>query len=437
MRGFLATLASVGALLVCATGVSAAQSTAPSGGAGPPSGAATQATAAAQRSVTRALKSGLRAAGPLSGAYVADLTTGQTLFSASARTGRLPASVEKLYTTSTALLRFGPNATLTTSILGRGTLSPSGTWNGTLYIRGGGDPTFGSQGFDQSNYGGGATIQRLVANLLHATGIRAVRGNVVGDESKFDSLRGTPATGYQASGFVEGELSAIAYDKGFSDLNGTSFALHPALTAAANLIATLRDAGVNVPKGTHISAGVTPASAKLLSDVHSPRMATLIALTNTPSDNFFAEMLLKDLGAQFGAGGTTADGAAVVRAQLAHSFGIYPQLDDGSGLSYDDLTTPIQVVTLLAHMATNADFVDSLAVAGETGTLQDEMNGTIAAGRCRGKPGTLSAVSNLVGYCQARDGHTLAFAFLMNSIDPDVAHPIQDGMAVALANYDG
>jgi len=437
MRGLLATLASIGALFIWTTDVSAAPSSQPSGGAGASSGRAAQATGAAQRALTRALSSGIHAAGRASGAYVVDLTTGQTLFSAAAGTGRLPASVEKLYTTSTALLRFGPSASLTTSVLGRGTLTSRGTWDGTLYIRGGGDPTFGSQGFDQSNYGGGATIQRLVSNLLHATGIRALSGNVVGDESKFDSLRGTPATGYQASGFVEGELSAIAYDRGFSDLNGTSFALHPALTAAANLVNTLRDDGAKVPKGTRISAGVTPASATLLGEVHSPRMATLIALTNTPSDNFFAEMLLKDIGAQFGAGGTTADGAAVVRAQLAGSFGIHPQLDDGSGLSYDDLTTPIQVVTLLEHMATDSAFVNSLAVAGETGTLQDEMNGTIAQGRCRGKTGTLSDVSNLVGYCQARDGHTLAFAFLMNSIDPDVAHPIQDGMAVALANYDG
>jgi len=76
-------------------------------------------------------------------------------------------------------------------------------------------------------------------------------------------------------------------------------------------------------------------------------------------------------------------------------------------------------------------------VAGETGTLQDEMQGTYAEGRCRGKTGTLHDVSNLVGYCAAGDGHTLAFAFLMNGIYPDYAHPIQDRMAVAVAKYDG
>jgi serine-type D-Ala-D-Ala carboxypeptidase/endopeptidase (penicillin-binding protein 4) len=422
MRGFLATLAVVGMLLACATGAASAQGTPP--------------TSAAQRSLSRALSAGIRAAGKASGAYVVDLDTDQSLFSAAAGRGRLPASVEKLYTTSAALLRFGPHATLKTSVYGRGA-RVNQTWNGTLYIRGGGDPTFGSQGFDQSNYGAGATIQRLVDNLVRQAAITAINGNIVGDESWFDSVRGTPATDDQPSGYVEGELSAVAYDRGYNNLNGSTFQLHPALTAAADLLNALRAGGVRVPGRTRFSAGKTPPGSTLLAQVHSPRMATLIRLTNTPSDNFFAEMLLKDIGAQFGAGGTTADGAAVVRAQLASSFGIHPRLDDGSGLSYDDLTTPIEVVTLLQHMADDADFVNSLAVAGETGTLSDEMNGTIAQGQCRGKTGTLSTVSNLVGYCQARDGHTLAFAFLMNSIDPDLAHPIQDRMAVALANYDG
>jgi D-alanyl-D-alanine carboxypeptidase/D-alanyl-D-alanine-endopeptidase (penicillin-binding protein 4) len=148
-------------------------------------------------------------------------------------------------------------------------------------------------------------------------------------------------------------------------------------------------------------------------------------------------MLIKDLGARFGSGGTTAAGAAVLRAQIASSFGVRPRLDDGSGLSYDDSTSPQQVVTLLSKMANNSVFYDSLAIAGETGTLADEMNRTAAQGRCHGKTGTLQAVSNLVGYCTARDGHMLAFAFLMNAIDPNSAHPIQDRMAEALANYDG
>ncbi|MGH2916895.1 MAG: D-alanyl-D-alanine carboxypeptidase, partial [Solirubrobacteraceae bacterium] len=194
---------------------------------------------------------------------------------------------------------------------------------------------------------------------------------------------------------------------------------------------------VRVARHTPVRAGTTPPGAAPLAKVASPTIASLIALTNTPSDNYFAETLLKDLGARFGAGGTTAAGAAVVRAQMAASFAIHPRLDDGSGLSRYDRTTPVGVVMLLRAMAGDPQFTDSLAVAGETGTLSDEMRGTYAQGRCRGKTGSLHDVSNVAGYCQARNGHTLAFALLMNGIAPYYAHPIQDAMLVALARYNG
>jgi D-alanyl-D-alanine carboxypeptidase len=66
------------------------------------------------------------------------------------------------------------------------------------------------------------------------------------------------------------------------------------------------------------------------------------------------------------------------------------------------------------------------------------MRGTRAAGRCQGKTGSLHDVANLVGYCTARNGHRLAFAFLMNSLSDELAgHAIEDQMAEALARYDG
>jgi D-alanyl-D-alanine carboxypeptidase/D-alanyl-D-alanine-endopeptidase (penicillin-binding protein 4) len=378
----------------------------------------------------------MRQAGRFSGAYVMDLTANKTVYSKNAATGRLPASVEKLYTTTTALERFGPGATLTTSILGQGTQS-GGTFTGTLYLRGGGDPTFGSASFDAANYGTGATIQALVSTLTTATGITQLNGNIVADETMFDSDRGTPATGNQPSIETEGELSALAFDRGWANSIGTVYFRHPAVQAGQQLVAALKAAGVRVPPRAKVTAGRTPSAATPLASVHSPPMATLVSLTNTPSDNFFAETLVKDLGARFGSGGTTSAGAAVVQAQMASSFNIHPRLNDGSGLSRSDLTTPFQVVTLLRNMASNPQFTASLAVAGETGTLEHEMRHTYAQGRCRGKTGTLDDVSNVVGYCRAKDGHTLAYALMMNGIVPDYAHPIQDRMQVALAKYSG
>ena len=324
-------------------------------------------------------------------------------------------------------------------MFGVGSLSATGVWDGSIYLRGGGDPTFGSQQFDTLNYGvdTGATVQQLALNLRTA-GIRAIQGVIVGDGSYFDALRGTPATGFAPNLYVEGELSGLSFDDGFLSLAEDSLQPRPALDATRAFAAALRAAGVKVPSKTPIITGDTPAGARLLAQLPSPPMATLIRLTNAPSDNFFAETLLKDIGARFGAGGSTAAGVAVVRATIAAHFGLQPRFNDGSGLSRYDRTSPVQVISLLQQMQRNASFVDSLAVAGVSGTMQQEMLGTRAVDNCRGKTGTLHDVANLVGYCTARNGDTLAFAFMLNSLSNSTyGHLMEDQMGVALANYDG
>ena len=396
------------------------------------------ATAKSRRSARGALDAQLgydmSQIGGSSGALVVDLNTGKTLFAANPGTGRLPASTEKVYTTSTALIRFGPNATLTTSVLGTGWMGKHGIWHGTLYLKGGGDPTFGSAGFIGSTYGGsGASVESLASNLRHR-GLRGVVGRVVGDESYFDSLRGTSESGFQFDPYMEGALSALAFNRG---LTGSTYIYHPALYAAQQLIPAMQGAGISVSASTGV--GQAPSRAQLLGSVSSPSLARLVAMTNTPSDNFFAETLLKGIGAGFGAGGSTAAGAGVVIALLSRRFGIHPKLVDGSGLSYADSTSPSQMVTALTKLRFNHAFWSSLAVGGESGTLADEMGGTRAQGNCRGKTGTLSSVANLVGYCRARNGHTLAFAFYANSVgDTASVHSIEgNNMAVALADYTG
>ena len=76
----------------------------------------------------------------------------------------------------------------------------------------------------------------------------------------------------------------------------------------------------------------------------------------------------------------------------------------------------------------------SMAIAGHTGTLAKRMRHTAASGRCQGKTGTLTGFSNLVGYCQAADGHLLVFAFFDDGISTSLAHVIQDHMTITLAN---
>src|SRR5207248_1631189 len=111
-------------------------------------------------------------------------------------------------------------------------------------------------------------------------------------------------------------------------------------------------------------SATTPAGAVELARAESPPLSTLLALTLPSSDNFFAETILKDLGAAFAHTGTTAAGAAVVRRTIAALAGIHPQIVDGSGLSDSDRTTPYEVVQLIATTYAH--------------TLQDHMAITLA-----------------------------------------------------------
>ena len=109
---------------------------------------------------------------------------------------RPPASVEKLYTSLAVLRELGPDATLQTKVLGAGSLGSRGVWHGDLYLVGGGDPTFGDQGFNRTwEFGYGPTASQL-ANQLQAHGIRRVTGAVIGDGSLFDGRVGPPSTGF-------------------------------------------------------------------------------------------------------------------------------------------------------------------------------------------------------------------------------------------------
>ncbi len=376
----------------------------------------------------------MHVAGASSGAYVYDISAHTPLFAQNATHAVPPASVEKLYTSTTALLLLGPEAHLDTTVLGVGALDAEGVWHGSLYLRGGGDPTFGSTPFVRSYYGGLGTSVTTLAQQLAARGIRRVDGQIVGDESFLDSLRGGPTTGYAQDPEVEGTLSGLSFNRG--EVGSERGPHAPAEYAALQLLHALRSLHVPVTQG--VSTATTPAGAQPLAQVASPPLSALLGLMDRPSDNFFAETLLKDIGALEGGAGTTPAGAAVVRRTMAQRIGIHPTVYDGSGLSHADRTSPLEVVSLLdALSGTGIGTVlrSDLAVAGESGTLALRMRKTTATGRCQAKTGTLNDVSNLAGYCQTEGGHTLAFCFLIDGDSELTAHELQDAMTIAVARY--
>ncbi len=310
-------------------------------------------------------------------------------------------------------------------------------WEGSLYLRGGGDPTFGSQRVHPQplRRQSARASPRSSPSWCTADGIHRITGSIYGDESYFDSLRGEPSSDYAPDPFLEGTLSALAFNRGE---DGTERGPHaPAAYAAHELWAALKNDGV---QHRRLPAAPPPrrAGAVQLAQVHSPTIAQLLGLMLPPSDNFFAETLVKDLGARFGGAGTTAAGRSRGRQTISALLGIHPHVVDGSGLSEADQTSPYQVADLLVELAPTpigAVLREHLAVAGRTGTLRMRMRHTGAAGRCQGKTGTLTGVSNLVGYCQAANGHLLAFAIFTDGIATETAHIFQDHMAITVADY--
>jgi serine-type D-Ala-D-Ala carboxypeptidase/endopeptidase (penicillin-binding protein 4) len=375
----------------------------------------------------------MRFAGAYSGAYVINLSGDRPrpVFRWREHTPRILASNAKLFTTTAALARFGTEGALGTEVLGNGQLDLEGTYRGSLYLRGGGDPTFGSRRFTQRSYGGGATVQDLAA-LLADNGIQRVTGRVYGDESAFDSLRGGPESGYGISSWV-GPLSALSYNRGLFTEGGRGWQANPPAFAAARLEDALEARGVRVRLKPR--AGLTPDAASVLASVESPPMERLIRLTNKPSDNFFAETLLKALARQVGGTGTTARGARIA-ARFARRVGARVTLVDGSGLHRGNRASPASIVRLLTAMYRRDDFdpfADSLPIAGDDGTLFDRMRRGPARLRCRGKTGTLSNVSALSGYCEALSGDTYAYSILMNGVYPTGARRLQDRMLQQIA----
>jgi serine-type D-Ala-D-Ala carboxypeptidase/endopeptidase (penicillin-binding protein 4) len=396
------------------------------------SGAAAEASSSCSQ-----MRSWLRqGGGGASGLVVADAETGRTVCAASPGRQRPLASNMKLFTTSTVLSRLGPETRIATKVFHDGQIDAHGVLHGSLYLQGGGDPALGTPGFYDGYLAGLGTDLLGLTPQIKAAGITSVTGRLYADDTIFDRLRGVADSGYATSSYI-GPLSGLDFNSGFRGSTSSSgFASDPAKLAATTLAGSLRAAGVALP--SQVALRPTPAYAERVGVVLSPTLSQIVNTTDVWSDNFFAEMLIKLLGARLGGGGTTAAGAAVVESfARAHGSGVHAV--DGSGLTRTNRASPRQVVNLLLAMRRDPagdDFIQDLALAGHEGTVEDRMHGTAAYGRCRTKTGTITGVSNLSGYCFNRNGRVMAFSILMAGVgNLTLAHLDQDRIAGAVAGY--
>ena len=188
-----------------------------------------------------------------------------------------------------------------------------------------------------------------------------------------------------------------------------------------------------------------------ITSLQSPAFSVVAAQTLKPSQNQYTELILRTLGkTQPTANEATRTrddedlGLEAVRSFLRQA-GVTENelnLNDGSGLSRNDMITADATVKLLTFMTKHkyfAQFRDALPIAGTDGTLRNRMRGTPAEGNVRAKTGSLSSVASLSGYVTTAGGERLVFSMMLNNY-PDAAAVRRDSIdaiAVLLASFNG
>jgi serine-type D-Ala-D-Ala carboxypeptidase/endopeptidase (penicillin-binding protein 4) len=315
-----------------------------------------------------------------------------------------PASNEKLLTTQTLLSQVGPDFQYSTRFYVTGPISSTGVEDGDLVVLAGGDPTLTS-----SELG-------LLAEDLHNDGLRRVTGDLVIDDSRYNHF--TRAPGWEAH-FVPddtGPIDAFSVDSD-SHSHAASYLANPTLANAAILRKALHHAKVNV-NGSNVAGRWPKGSTKILTH-HSETLRKIVRETLTVSDNYNAEMMLREAGFQRSGKGTRANGVAAIIA-TAKRLGVrLGRVVDGSGLSYDNSESPRAILGWLRaihHSTTGQVVYDSVPTSCRTGTLEFRLCGRHVGGRVHAKTGTLDHVVALSGWTHTRSGALVSFSFLLSRV---------------------
>jgi D-alanyl-D-alanine carboxypeptidase/D-alanyl-D-alanine-endopeptidase (penicillin-binding protein 4) len=373
----------------------------------------------------------------------------------------VPASLVKLFTTGAALAyveRHG-SPSMRTRVTRDGTYRDS-ELDGNLYLIGQGNALLTAKDL------------RKTAHTLAQQGIKKVTGNIVADDSFFDTNgldRTYNGPGHAPAGALGIDLHTVALTviPAESDkpprvvleppndrvrvamaartamvkkstirtiqLDDTSYRVtgiipaggaavkqrfplkEPALYAAAVLHTMLQQSGIAVMGG--LRKGKAPAGAVELAEIEAPELAKLVRDMNMNSLNVIADNLLLLLGAEsFGPPGTREKGIKAVNEFLATLD--LPEgeatIADGSGLHSDNRVTARFMARYLAAVAKKPwfeTFFNALPQAGIEGTLKEI---GYKNERFRVKSGRLENAFALAGYGVDWRGRDIAFAYIVN-----------------------
>lgn len=199
-------------------------------------------------------------------------------------------------------------------------------------------------------------------------------------------------------------------------------------------VRALRDRGIEVATTRIASPSDPTPTGESLGVIETP-ISVVLERTNTDSANLYAECLLKRLGAASvnqgvsvgpnWIAGSWSNGTAALRDAVQGAIGPSAQgfvIADGCGLSHSNRITSAGNAAWLRALASDSTlappFLQSLALAGKTGTVKDRfsrLDGNPVHVRC--KTGYINGVSTLSGIVEAPDGRKIAFSVLGNNLE--------------------
>lgn len=388
------------------------------------------------------------------GFVIYDPKTKKVVSSYNENASLVPASTTKLLTTETAMNLLGEKFRWITQLEFSGNIDADGVLQGNLYIVGSGDPSLGTNKARASSYS--SIISDFMA-AMSQKGIKKVNGDIIIQTAvfKMNKMQRLPANivwlengnhylpvgstseinpqnekliAKQANPFAENKnfyyispyINQMVYADKFNGLGLATKLPDPPAYLANTLRTTMLKSGLPVTgKVITKTTDLNPEKRELITNYQSPTLSEIVYYTNQHSDNALAEATLRMVGFQKNGDQTLESGRKVVVDHLTEISFDTSGLNyiDGSGLSRNNLVTPISQVKFLTNLMNEKyykTYFDSLPIGGQTGTLKKMFMGS-GNGQVFAKTGTLNKVKTLAGYMKTNSGKTLVFSLLINN----------------------
>lgn len=381
-----------------------------------------------------------QALGGLSGCLVVE-DEGTTIFEHQSASAFVPASSQKMFVGAAAISRLGADYHFETKVV-----AARAPQDGTLddaWLVGGGDPVLATPEYasylatKQRTVDTALTPIAVLADELVALGVRAIPGGLRTDETRYEPQRSVSSwkPSYVTSAEV-GSFGALTVNEGLASWGPSQkVAPDPATSAGAALARMLGSRGVSLPTAT--AGGEAPPDAVVIATVRSAPLGRIVASMLRASDNYVAEMLVKEIDRHAGGPGLTAGGTARVVEENG-LLGVPIEgvrMADGSGLDVGNRATCRALLGSL-NLSRQAQFgvLDSgLAIAGRTGTLSKRYIGSPAEIRLAAKTGWINGAGAMVGRIAGQP--TRRFALMVNGpFGWPAAQQVQDRVIAALTS---